>query len=82
MTGVQTVAVPSCPGAGAGVALGVAAAFGLSRFMETLVYGVGVRDPVTFTAIPAILLAVAALAAWVPARRATRVDPMEALRVE
>ena len=68
--------------AGAGVAIGIVAALALSRFLEGLVYGVGVRDPITFVGIPVILLAVAAAAAYVPARRATRLDPMEALRVE
>ncbi len=68
--------------AGAGVAIGILAALALSRFLESLVYGVGVRDPVTFIGIPVILLVVAAAAAYFPARRATRVDPMEALRAE
>ena len=66
----------------AGVGIGLATALALSRFLESLVYGVGVRDPVTFAVIPALLLVVAAVAAYIPARRATRVDPMEALRVE
>ena len=68
--------------AGLGAAIGVIAALALSRFLEGLVYGVGVRDPITFVGIPVILMAVAAAAAYVPARRATRVNPMEALRAE
>ncbi len=68
--------------AGAGVTIGVVAALALSRFLDSLVYGVGVRDPVTFVGIPTLLLAVAGAAALIPALRATRVDPMEALRVE
>lgn len=68
--------------AAGGVAIGVIAALGLTRFLESLVYGVGVRDPVTFVGIPVILLLAAAAAAYLPARRATRVDPMEALRAE
>jgi predicted permease len=66
----------------AGVALGVPAALGLSRFLESLVYGITTRDTVTFIAVPILLLVVAGLAAYVPARRATRVDPLQALRTE
>lgn len=68
--------------AGIGVAFGIALALGLSRFLESLVFGVGTRDPATFIGIPVALLLVAAVAAYLPARRATRVDPIEALRVE
>ncbi|MGD8868633.1 MAG: ABC transporter permease [Gemmatimonadales bacterium] len=66
----------------AGVVLGIPAALGLSRFLDSLVFGISTRDPVTFVAVPLLLLAVAGLAAYLPARRATRVDPLRALRME
>jgi putative ABC transport system permease protein len=66
----------------AGVAVGAVAAWGASRVLGSLLYGVQPSDPVTFAAAALLLFAVAALAAWLPARRATRVDPTEALRAE
>jgi putative ABC transport system permease protein len=66
----------------AGAALGTVAALGLTRFMSGLLFGVTAQDPVTFAAAGASLVAVAVLAALVPARRAMRIDPVAALRRE
>ncbi|HLU25898.1 MAG TPA: ABC transporter permease [Longimicrobiales bacterium] len=66
--------------AGAGVAIGLVAAVLLSRLMESLLFGVSSRDPLTFVAVPIILLIVATVAAYIPARRASGVDPAVALR--
>ena len=66
----------------AGIVVGVAAAAALSRLLAGLLFGVGAHDPVTFLLLPLILLAIAALASWIPARRALAVDPMVALRAE
>jgi putative ABC transport system permease protein len=65
-----------------GVALGLAGAYFVGRGMQTLLVNVGKVDPVTFTAVSILLIASAILACYVPARRATRVDPMRALRQE
>ncbi len=65
-----------------GVAIGIGAAAGLVRLMKALLFGVSPLDPVSFVAVPLVLAAAAALASYLPARRAASVDPVEALRAE
>jgi len=68
--------------AGMGLAIGLVASFAFSRVMDTLLFGVTARDPLTFAAAATLLAVAALLASYIPARRATRVDPVQALRHE
>jgi ABC-type antimicrobial peptide transport system permease subunit len=68
--------------AGIGAVIGLGAAAGLTRWMASLLFGVKALDPLTYAGVAAILIAAAALASYFPARRATRIDPLDALRAE
>jgi ABC-type antimicrobial peptide transport system permease subunit len=65
-----------------GVVIGMAASLGLTRFIASILFGVQARDPLVFTAIPVLLSLVVLVAVWLPARHASRLDPVNALRYE
>jgi putative ABC transport system permease protein len=66
----------------AGVAIGIASALALTRFLQSLLFGVKARDPLAFFGVPILLILVALIAVWLPAARASRVSPVESLRYE
>ena len=68
--------------ASVGAAIGIATSIALTRYLQSLLFGVSAVDPITFAAITLLLLIVAGLACYLPARRATQVDPISALRYE
>jgi ABC-type antimicrobial peptide transport system permease subunit len=63
-----------------GIVVGLAAAFALTHLLASMLYKTGGHDPLTFIAAPLVFLAIAVIASYIPARRATRVSPIEALR--
>ena len=65
-----------------GIAAGLVGAWGLARFLDAVLDGVGPADPATFAAVVAVLLLTAVGASWLPARRAARLDPVETLRTD
>jgi ABC-type antimicrobial peptide transport system permease subunit len=73
----QSLALTGC-----GIVVGTVAALGLTRLMASLLFGVSPFDPITFVGVAIALAAVSVLSAWLPARRASRVDPVVALRFE
>ncbi len=75
-----TVLVQGMKLAAVGIVIGVAGALAGAKFVTSFLYGINPRDPVTFVVVPTVLAAVACVASLLPARRATRVDPMVALR--
>ncbi len=77
---LSTIAAPAAAMTAVGTVAGLGGALALGRFMATFVFGVSTRDPFTLAIVPAVLAIVAAAATIAPARRATRIDPMLALR--
>ena len=65
-----------------GIAIGLLASWGLTRLVAGMLFGVSPTDPVTFAVVVAVMLVVAVMAIWLPARRASRIDPLTALRYE
>jgi putative ABC transport system permease protein len=67
--------------AGIGLAIGLVAALAVTRLMGTMLFSVGASDPVVYLSIAALLAATAALACWIPSRRAARIDPAKTLHI-
>jgi putative ABC transport system permease protein len=68
--------------AAVGVAIGLCAAASLTRLMKSLLFGISQLDPVVYAVVPLMLVTAAAMASYLPARRASAIDPMEALKTE
>ena len=68
--------------AGIGIPLGLVAALFLTRLMSTIVYGVSLLDPITYIAVPLVLVTAVVVASYLPARRAASVDPVDALKMD
>jgi ABC-type antimicrobial peptide transport system permease subunit len=68
--------------AGAGTAIGLVAAAGLTRLMKSVLFGISPVDPLTYTAVPLVLVSATVLASYLPARRAAAVDPVDTLRAD
>ena len=81
-TGVALLAIAAISGRSLGLVLGIGIGSVATRVLSDLLYGVTARDPLTFVGVPILLLIVAFLACYIPARRATRIDPLVALRYE
>ncbi|MCH8936714.1 MAG: FtsX-like permease family protein [Gemmatimonadetes bacterium] len=79
---VKLVLVQGLKVSALGLALGLAGALVLTKLMSSILYGVSNTDVMTFVSVPALLALVSVVACWIPARRATRVDPIEVLRAE
>jgi len=79
---LQLILGRTCTLAAAGMVSGLFAAFFLARYLNSILFGITAHDPLTFIAVPFGLVAIALLAGYVPARRATRVDPVISLRYE
>ena len=79
---VQLVLVQGLKVSALGLGLGLAGALALTKLMSSILYGVSNTDVMTFVSVPVLLALVSVVACWIPARRATRVDPIEVLRAE
>ena len=79
---MKRIAIVGAGQSGLQLALGLLGAWGATRYLGTMLYGVQASDPITLTIVGVILVLVALAACFLPARRATRVDPMVALRYE
>ena len=79
---VSMVIVESLTPVAVGVAMGVIVAFALTRWAQSMLFGVSISDPSVLSGAAALVLITAAIAAFAPARRASRIDPMRALRYE
>jgi putative ABC transport system permease protein len=79
---LQAVMARALLAAGAGLTCGVVLALALARLLSSLIYGVSAWDPATFVIVPTLLALVALMAAYIPARHTTSIDPLQTLRME